>query len=115
MGGHSKLGVRTDSFLERHANAIGINRAEFFGPPRLSLQLPVGVHVATTLLVFVVHGLDSLYGESHHRLIPDLPCKGLVGHASYVEVGIVAADTDIIWRSAVSERFFEAASPYPPI
>jgi hypothetical protein len=105
----------THSFLERYAHAVGVNRAELFCAPRLGLQWTVGMHLASTLLIFRIHGLNTFYREPNHCLVPDFPCQSLVVHPSDVQVGFAAIDPCIVWRSTVAKSFFEAADLRPPI
>src|SRR6267378_5981449 len=103
------------SLLKRHAHTVGVNRAEFLGPPRLGLQRTVGMHLAAPLLVFGVQCLNTLHGETHHGLVADLPCQDFVVHASDVEVRLAAVDACISWRSSVAKSFLEAADLRPPL
>jgi hypothetical protein len=66
------VGYQAHSFLKRHADAVGINRAELFRAPGLVLQCAIGVHFSPSFLVFGIHGLNAFYGESHHGLVADL-------------------------------------------
>src|SRR6202521_1606409 len=103
------------SLLKRHAHTVGINRPEFLGPPRLGLQRTVGMHLAAPLLVFGVQCLNTLYGQTHHGLVADLPRQDFVAHASDVEVRLAAVDTCISWRSSVAKSFLEVADLRPPL
>src|SRR6202140_3795490 len=103
------------SLLKRHAHPVGVNRAEFLGPPRLGLQRTVGMHLAAPLLVFDVECLNTLHGQTHHGLVADLPGQDFVVHASDVEVRLAAVDPCISWRSSVAKSFLEAADLGPPL
>src|SRR6266850_3586059 len=102
-------------FLKRHADAVGVDRAELFRAPGLGLQRAVGVYFASALLVFGIQGFDAFYGEAHHGLVADLARQFFVAHAGYVQVGLAAADSHIgRWRG-VAKGFREAADLGPPI
>lgn len=64
--------ISLSSFLKRHAHTIGVNRAELFRAPGLGLQWTIRVHFPPAFLVFRIHGLNTLNGDSHHGLISDL-------------------------------------------
>src|SRR6267142_2112978 len=101
--------------LKRHADAVGVDRAELFRAPGLGLQRAVGVYFASALLVFGIQGFDAFYGEAHHGLVADLARQFFVAHAGYVQVGLAAADSHIgRWRG-VAKGFREAADLCPPM
>src|SRR5882672_10108901 len=102
-------------FLKRHANAVGIYRAELFCAPGLGLQWAVGMHFASALLVFGIQGFDAFYGEAHHGLVADLARQFFVAHAGYVQVSLAAVDSYIGRRRGVAKGFREAADLCPPI
>src|SRR5882724_4839374 len=102
-------------FLKRHADAVGVYRAELFRAPGLGLQWAVGMHFASALLVFGIQGFDAFYGEAHHGLVADLARQFFVAHAGYVQVGLAAVDSRIGRRRGVAKGFLEAADLYPPI
>ena len=58
------------------------------------------MHLASALLIFRIHSLNTFYREPHHGLVPDFPCQRLVVHPSDVQVSIAAVDPCIVWRSA---------------
>src|SRR5260370_25724606 len=103
------------AILTIRADAVRINRAEFFRSPRLRLQRTIWVYLAAAFLVFVIQGFNTCYRESHHGLVADLSRESLIVHARDVEMGISAADTCIGRRSAVAESFLEAADICPPL
>lgn len=105
----------THSFLESYTNAVGVNRAELSGAPRLGLQWTVGKYLASALLVFGIHGLNTFYGESHHGLVADPPRERLVIHPGDVQVSVAAVDACIGWRSAIAKGFLETANLGPPM
>src|SRR6266849_3710096 len=115
LAGPSRQKRSVPSLLKRYAHAVGVNRPEFLGPPRLGLQRTVGMHLAAPLLVFDVQRLNTLHGQTHHGLVADLPCQDFVIHASDVEVRLAAVNTCISWRSSVAKSFLEAADLGPPL
>ncbi|PYX09320.1 MAG: hypothetical protein DMG88_06595 [Acidobacteria bacterium] len=73
------------------------------------------MYFPSALLVFGIHGLNAFHRESHHGLIADSSCEGLVAHSSDVQVGVAAVDACISWRRSVAKCFVEAADFRPPI
>src|SRR6267378_866335 len=102
-------------FLKRHADAVGVYRAELFRAPGLGLQWSVGMHFASALLVFGIQGFDAFYSEAHHGLVANLARQFFVAHAGYVQVGLAAVDSYISRWRGVAKCFLEAADLYPPI
>src|SRR5229473_4991253 len=102
-------------FLKRHANAVGIYRAELFCAPGLGLQWAVGMHFASALLVFGIQGFDAFYGEAHHGLVADLARQFFVAHSGYVQVGLAAVDSYVRRWRGVAKGFLEAADLCPPM
>src|SRR5882724_9422558 len=102
-------------FLKRHADAVGVYRAELFRAPGLALERAIGMHFASALLVFGIQGFDAFYGEAHHGLVADLARQFFVAHAGNVQVGLAAADSYIRRRRGVAKGFREAADLCPPM
>src|SRR6266481_6164756 len=102
-------------FLKRHADAVGVYRAELFRAPRHGLQRAVGMHFASALLVFGIQGFDAFYGKAHHGLVADLARQFFVAHAGYVQVGVAAVDSYVGRRRGVAKGFLEAADLCPPM
>src|SRR5208282_3589998 len=106
------LGGRTaciDSFLKRNAHAIGVYRAELFRAPRLGLLWTIRVHFSPAFLVFGIHRLNTLNGDSHHGLVSDLARQFFVAHTGYVQVGLAAVDSCVIRWRGIAKGFLEAA------
>src|ERR1700693_1785893 len=102
-------------FLKRHADAVGVDRAELLRAPGLGLQRAVRMHFASALLVFGIQGFDAFYGEAHHGLVTDFARQFFVAHAGYVQVGLAAVDSHIGRRRTIAKGFREAADLCPPM
>ena len=107
--------ISLSSFLKRHAHTIGVNRAKLFRAPGLGLQWTIRVHFSPAFLVFGIHGLNTLNGDSHHGLISDLARQFFVAHTGYVQVGLAAFDSCVVRWRGIAKGFFEATNLYPPI
>ena len=104
-----------DSFLKRHAHAIGVNRAKLFRAPGLGLQWTIRVHFSPAFLVFGIHGLNALNGDSHHGLVSDLARQFFVAHTGYVQVGLAAVDSGVVRWRGIAKGFLEATNRRPPL
>src|SRR5882672_12760202 len=73
------------------------------------------MHFSSSLLVFGIHGLNPLNGDSHHGLVSDLARQFLVGHTGYVQVGLAAIDSCVVRWRGIAKRFRKAADFRPPL
>src|SRR5258707_1903448 len=107
--------ISLSSFLKRHAHTIGVNGAELFRTPRLGLQWTIRVHFSPAFLIFGIHGLDTLNGDSHHGLVSDLARQFFVAHTGYVQAGLAAVDSCVVRRRGIAKRFRKATDFHPPL
>src|SRR5205807_6261894 len=106
--------ISLSSFLKRHAHTIGVNRTELFRTPRLGLQWTIRVHFSPAFLIFGIHGLNTLNGDSHHGLVSDLARQFFVAHTGYVQVGLAAVDSCVVWWRGIAKGLLEATDLRPP-
>src|SRR5258705_13925326 len=73
------------------------------------------MHFSPALLVFGIHGLNPLNGDSHHGLVSNRARQFFVAHTGYVQVGLAAVDSCVVrWRS-IAKRFRKATDFRPPL
>src|SRR6267142_3716861 len=73
------------------------------------------MHFSSAFLVFGIHGLNPLNGDSHHGLVSDLSRQFFVAHTGYVQVGLAAIDSCVVRRRGIAKRFRKATDFRPPL
>src|SRR5882757_5688575 len=73
------------------------------------------MHFSSAFLVFGIHGLNPLNGDSHHGLVSNLARQFLVAHTGYMQVGLAAIDSCVVRRRGIAKRFRKAADFRPPL
>src|SRR6266446_702571 len=61
------------------------------------------MHFSPTFLVFGIHGLNALNGDSHHGLVSNLARQFFVAHTGYVQVGLAAVDSRVVRRRGIAK------------
>src|SRR5712672_2242069 len=73
------------------------------------------MHFSPALLVFGIHGVNPLNGDSHHGLVSNLACQFFIAHTGYVQEGLAAIDSCVVRRRGIAKRFRKATDLRPPL